>query len=160
VRRVGAVIAASLPLILSACGGSGKDAPAPSGSTGGAPQTTGTSAAAGAEVRFSVPAVRNLDFNSPGFHYPVTVRLKVQGDGRTVALALRDAGRPDQRCTQDHPLGGCVTVDWADDPSRPHVPRSGVFANTVAVSTAKGTELLHLHPAGTLDRRSEPYTPG
>jgi hypothetical protein len=144
VRRVGAVIAASLPLILSACGGSGKDAPAPSGSTGGAPQTTGTSAAAGAEVRFSVPAVRQ----------------KVQGDGRTVALALRDAGRPDQRCTQDHPLGGCVTVDWADDPSRPHVPRSGVFANTVAVSTAKGTELLHLHPAGTLDRRSEPYTPG
>lgn len=152
-RRVGAVIAASLPLLIAACGGSGKQAPAPTGGTTPAP-------ASGGEARFAVPAVRNLDFHSRGFHYPVTVRMKVQGGGRTVVLALRNVSRPDQRCTQDHPLGGCVTVDWADDPSRPHVPRSGVFANTVAIRTAQGTELLHLHPAGTLDTRREPYTPG
>jgi hypothetical protein len=77
-----------------------------------------------------------------------------------VRLTLRDASRPTVRCAADHPLSGCVTVDWADDPSRPHVPAGGAFVNELRFRTAHGVRVLHLHPDGTLDARPEPFAPG
>jgi hypothetical protein len=105
-------------------------------------------------------------FTERGFHdgLTITTRLRVRGPllrgPATVLLTLRDASRPRQTCTENHPLSGCVTVDWSDDPARPHVPPSGVFTNALTVQTARGSRTLYLHPAGTLTARAEPFAPG
>jgi hypothetical protein len=71
-------------------------------------------------------------------------------------LELRDASRPRERCKSDHPLSGCATVDWSDDPSRPHVPATGVFLNTLTL----GGRRLFLRQSGALASRPDRYEPG
>ena len=91
---------------------------------------------------FQVPPAQS--FTDPGFHYVVVVHGRIAGSGRTLSLSLRDLTRPRQRCVSEHPLSGCVTVDWADFPGRPHVPKSGVFRNELTVGGVR----LHLRPFG------------
>jgi len=104
-------------------------------------------------------------FGEPGFHRVLVASARVplglrSPTGFRLVLTLRDATRPRQRCSSDHPLSGCATVDWADDPSRPNVPRSGVFQNSVTVRLVSGAQTFFLHPSGGLSSRPEPYQPG
>lgn len=102
----------------------------------------------------AVPAAHA--FGDPGFHQVVVARGVVAGSGARLSVSLRDASRPRQRCGFDHPLSGCATVDWSDDPLRPNTPRSGVFTNAVVVAG----RTLYLRPSGALSSRPEPFTPG
>jgi len=104
-------------------------------------------------------------FGDPGFHHALAAGGRVPANLRPSArfrlvLTLRDASRTEQKCSSDHPLSGCATVDWADDPSRPKVPESGVFANTVTVRLASGSRAFFLVPSGSLAGRPIPYAPG
>jgi hypothetical protein len=105
---------------------------------------------------FALPAAHA--FGQPGFHQVVTAtrRLPPGIGGRRVIVSLRDVSRPRQRCSEDHPLSGCATVDWSDDPSRPKVPPGGVFRNAVTI----GRQTLHLRCNGTLARTPQPFRPG
>lgn len=112
---------------------------------------------------FRLPAA--TAFGAPGFHEVVTTAGRVRSDLRPPArfrlvLTLRDATRPQKTCSSDHPLSGCATVDWADDSSRPKVPPSGVFANTVTVQLDSGKSTFFLTPGGALARRPNQYQPG
>ena len=80
--------------------------------------------------------------------------------GRRLALTLRDSSRPDQTCSRQHPLSGCVTVDWSDGPSRPNVPPGGVFDNHLALPVDGAQSLLFLHEDGRLDTEPESFDPG
>ena len=164
--RLAAQIALALALV-AGCGRSSK----PPGERAGPISRFGptkTSAVAGSgETAYGmvvVPAAQS--FTDRGFHDTLTVapRFPARGpalrEAVTVSLALRDASRPRQMCSEDHPLSGCVTVDWSDDPARPHVPMSGVFVNALTVVTADGARTLYLHPAGTLTARPERFVPG
>ena len=104
-------------------------------------------------------------FGEPGFHQVLTASARLPGrlvvaSAWHVVLALRDAGRPGQRCAIDHPLSGCATVDWSDDPSRPNVPPDGVFRNALTVRVAGGTRTLFLRQSGALAATPDPYQPG
>lgn len=110
-----------------------------------------------------VPAARS--FGDPGFHEVLIASKRPHADLRTPArfrlvLSLRDIGRPKQRCSSEHPLSGCATVDWADFQGRPKVPRSGVFQNTVTVELAAGRRTFFLSPSGALARHPNPYEDG
>ena len=109
---------------------------------------------------FALPAAQA--FGRPGFHQVVSItrRLPKGPGGRRIVVVLRDASRPHRRCASDHPLSGCATVDWADDPARPKVPPDGVFRNRVTVRTVAGPVTLYLHANGTLGRRPDPFRPG
>ena len=102
---------------------------------------------------FQVPAAQS--FGDPGFHYAVVVHGRLAGSGRRLTLSLRDLTRPNRRCSTEHPLSGCVTVDWSDFPSRPHVPRGGVFRNELAVGGLR----LKLRESGALAAKPDPYSP-
>lgn len=105
---------------------------------------------------FVLPAAQA--FGEPGFHRVVVVDgvLPAAAARRRVTVTLRDAGRPGQRCSQDHPLSGCATVDWSDDTSRPNVPASGVFENSVTMGRVK----LYLRQSGALAARPDAFEPG
>jgi hypothetical protein len=109
---------------------------------------------------FALPAAHA--FGEPGFHQVLTAsrRLPARLHGVRIVLTLSDASRPRQRCAEEHPLSGCATVDWSDDPSRPAVPPSGVFRNSITFRTRAGRVTLFLHPNGTLTRLPEPFRPG
>lgn len=105
----------------------------------------------------SLPAATT--FGAPGFHQVLVAEARLPRRipaGKRLVLTLRDASRPRQRCSYDHPLSGCATVDWADDPSRPRVPPSGVFLDRLLV----GEETYFLTARGALARRPDPYEPG
>jgi hypothetical protein len=109
----------------------------------------------------TVPAARA--FGEPGFHQVLTAtgRLPVRlPRADRLVLSLRDLSRPLQRCEFHHPLSGCATVDWSDDPSRPNVPPGGVFTNTITVRIASGPRTLYLRSSGALSDRPEPFAPG
>ncbi len=98
-------------------------------------------------------------FGDPGFHQVVVVTGRVDrplSKGARLVVSLRDAGRRRIRCSSEHPLSGCATVDWSDDPSRPKVPAGGVFENSLTVGPTK----LYLSESGVLARRPDRYTPG
>ena len=80
--------------------------------------------------------------------------------GRKLVLTLRDSSRPDQTCSRQHPLSGCVTVDWSDAPGRPNVPPGGVFDNHLALPAGGAQSLLFLHEDGRLDTEPESFDPG
>ena len=104
-----------------------------------------------------LPAARA--FGEPGFHQVLVAQARLPRripPGARLVLTLRDASRPRQRCAFDHPLSGCATVDWANDPSRPKVPASGVFLNELVAGGAK----YFLSAGGALARRPDPYRPG
>jgi hypothetical protein len=105
----------------------------------------------------SLPAAQA--FGEPGFHQVLVARARLPTElprGTRVVLTLRDVSRPGVRCSSEHPLSGCATVDWADDPSRPKVPSGGVFRNALTM----GGESYFLSESGRLARRPDAYTPG
>ena len=111
----------------------------------------------------SLPAASSFD--GPGFHEAVTVSATVPAalgpsPGNKLVLTLRDSGRPEQACSQQHPLSGCATVDWSDSPSRPNVPPNGVFDNHIVVVTAGGELTLFLREDGRLATEPEQFDPG
>ena len=108
-------------------------------------------------VTVVVPAASSFD--DPGFHAVVEVSGTVDAAipaGATIVFSLRDAGRPDATCEAEHPLSGCVTVDWSDSPDRPHVPPGGVFDNHLTV----GDRTWFMSESGTLAGRPDPFVPG
>ncbi len=112
---------------------------------------------------FEVPAARA--FGEPGFHeqYRFVHELPTGLEptaGRVLVLALRDVGRPDQTCDQDHPLSGCVTVDWSDSGSRPKVPPGGVFDNSIRVELTSGTATFYLSQTDRLADEPDRFDPG
>ncbi len=104
-------------------------------------------------------------FGEPGFHETLLAQASVPADigptaGRRLVLTLRDASRPSQECSQQHPLSGCATVDWSDDPSRPNVPPDGVFDNRLVLELETGVVTLFLREDGELATEPEPFDPG
>src|SRR5438132_3690556 len=98
-------------------------------------------------------------FGEPGFHQALVAQARLPQAiprGTRLVLSLRDASRPRQTCSSEHPLSGCATVDWSDDPSRPKVPPSGVFLNELAA----GGRTYFLSESGALARRPDRFEPG
>jgi len=105
-------------------------------------------------------------FDDAGFHKTLSLTATVPDlgplagvTGSTIVVSLRDASRPGQTCNQDHPLSGCLTIDWSDAPGRPRVPDSGVFRNELTFTTG-GTTTLHLSESGVLADNPDQFTPG
>ena len=112
---------------------------------------------------FPVPAANSFD--EPGFHHSLVISATVPSDigptsGRRFVLTLRDSSRPDQTCSRQHPLSGCVTVDWSDDPSRPNVPTDGVFDNHLVLPIDNTQSMFFLHEDGQLTTEPESFDPG
>ena len=104
-------------------------------------------------------------FDDPGFHVVVTASGRVRREGaargkQRLVLSLRDAARPEQICTREHPLSGCATVDWSDSEDRPHVPAVGVFDNRLTLALASGARTFYLREGGGLSAAPGPYRPG
>jgi hypothetical protein len=152
-RRLAALL---LLILVAGCGGSRSSQIA---SSPGA-SVSGTTLASG-ELR--LPAAQA--FGEPGFHAVLTATARLpamlpSSPRLGLVLELRDVGRPGQTCSQEHPLSGCATVDWADDPGRPNVPPSGVFRNALTVRLASGTRTLFLHESGSLTGMPESFRLG
>ena len=142
--------------------------PAPPVSTGNdtATASSGTAADTTTEIVLAsgtveIPGARA--FGDPGFHEPLEIGAPLpEGADRGGRLVLRlfDAGRPDITCESEHPLSGCVTVDWSDFADRPGVPPGGVFDNHLRVTTADGPRVLYLSETGGLAPAPDDYAPG
>ncbi len=129
---------------------------APAAAVSGGPRTV-------ASGTLPLPAAQA--FGEPGFHQVLTATARVpsrlgRSAGMKIVLTLRDVTRPRQTCSQDHPLSGCATVDWSDDPLRPNVPQSGVFINSVDVRLKSESRTYYLSENGTLARRPDRFQPG
>jgi hypothetical protein len=72
--------------------------------------------------------------------------------GQTLVVTLRDAGRPRVTCADDHPLSGCVTIDWfgGGDGSGGGEP----LENIVTLDLRSGERTFYLWETGML--ASEP----
>lgn len=142
--------------VLAACSAAVPQAPARA--TPPAASASGERVVASGELALPAAAA----FGQPGFHEALTFTAALPADagGRTLVLRLRDAGRPAQVCGSEHPLSGCATVDWSDDPTRPKVPSGGVFDNSLALRTPSGTTLVHLRASGRLAATPEAFEPG
>lgn len=103
-------------------------------------------------------------FGDPGFHQVLTFQGTVADAPAagpvTIVLSLVDATRPSQTCSQEHPLSGCATVDWSDDPTRPGTPDSGVFDNRITVRLADREHDLYLTPEGNFREDPNLFEPG
>jgi len=111
---------------------------------------------------FSLPAAGA--FGEPGFHQILTASgiLPQQlgpTEGGRLLLRLWDSGRPGLACSRDHPLSGCATVDWSDTPSRPKVPPSGVFDNSLTLHLASGEHTFFLSEEGRLNEVPNAFDP-
>ena len=116
-----------------------------------------------ASGELSLPAATS--FGSPGFHEVLTDSQTLPQDiaaaaGRRLVLTLRDLGRPEQRCSREHPLSGCATVDWSDFDGRPGVPPGGVFEHRLVLQLASGEQSFFLSESGSLNEAPDPYEPG
>lgn len=125
--------------------------------------TTDTAPGAGvlADGTFEVPAADA--FGDPGFHEVVVATATTPAggaDGRTLVVRLRDTLRPDQACESEHPLSGCVTVDWSDSEDRPSVPEGGVFDNHLTVNLVSGPHTFFLSETGVLADEPDVFSPG
>lgn len=112
---------------------------------------------------FELPAA--LAFGDPGFHEVLTATHTVPSDlgttsGLRLVIALRDQSRPDVACGSEHPLSGCATVDWSDDPDRPNVPAGGVFDNSITLRLTEGPRTFFLSESGGLAGAPDPFVPG
>ena len=104
-------------------------------------------------------------FGAPGFHEVLTDSQTIPQDitaaaGRRLVLTLRDLGRPQQRCSREHPLSGCATVDWSDFEGRPGVPPGGVFEHRLVLQLASGEQSFFLSDSGSLNEAPDRYKPG
>lgn len=133
-----------------------------------APPSTTTAAASPTERAGRIVASGEVDlpaataFGQPGFHEVLAFTAALPADvaGRTLVLRLRDASRTGQTCGSDHPLSGCATVDWSDDPGRPKVPAGGVFENSLTLRAGSRSAVLRLRSNGRLTAAPEPFEPG
>lgn len=104
-------------------------------------------------------------FGEPGFHEVLTASRRLPANlgparGLRLVVSLRDAGRPGATCSSQHPLSGCATVDWSDDPGRPSVPPGGVFTNSLTLQLASGPRTFFLSESGALRTRPDAFEPG
>jgi len=111
----------------------------------------------------SVAAARS--FEDPGFHEVVEIggtipALASESPAGTLTVSLWDASRPTQTCRRNHPLSGCVTVDWSDAPGRPHVPDGGVFLNQLTLQSTDGPSTFNLSESGVLASAPDEFSPG
>jgi len=171
--RLPAAVAA-FALLAAACSGT----VAPSSTTTASPTAPSSASTASSAPQPSAessimllsgvaPVESAQSFDDPGFHKVVSIGGTIPGldgvtgsSGSTIIISLWDASRPDQNCNQDHPLSGCLTIDWSDAPGRPHVPDSGVFDNQVTFASADGTVALYLTDSGALSAVPDQFTPG
>ena len=162
-RRLIAIV--TFFVLAAACGGDG----AVPSSSSAVPSTTpqGTQSAQGPAGltlltgSIEVPGARA--FGDPGFHEPFvligTIPQSAAGLTGELVVRLRDAGRPDQTCDRNHPLSGCVTIDWSDFEDRPGVPAGGVFDNRLQVVSAGGSVDLFLSERRGLAATPDQYSP-
>ena len=113
---------------------------------------------------FEVPAVQGIN-DAPGFHEVFDATALVPpsihvGSGSRILIRFRDRTRPDVTCASEHPLSGCVTLDWSDFPERPRVPAEGAFEQRLTLDAAAGHQDLFLSQSGTLNARPDHYEPG
>ena len=161
-----------------ACGGGASEgnAPATSGATAATVATPAARAAdapaAGsttgevvvlAEGRFALPAAGA--FEDPGFHHVVSATHELPAAidipaGARLVVELRDASRPGQTCSRQHPLSGCATVDWSDFEGRAGVPEGGVFDHRLVLATSEGERPVFLSESGALADAPDPLSPG
>ncbi len=103
-------------------------------------------------------------FGEPGFHEPFlltgVVPESAMGVTGELIVRLRDIGRPSLACDREHPLSGCVTVDWSDFEDRPGVPPGGVFDNRLTVISDAGSASHFLSEIGGLVSEPDDYSPG
>ena len=102
-------------------------------------------------------------FEDPGFHEVVvlagTLPDAASGLSGRLTVSLVDVGRPDQICDRDHPLSGCVTVDWSDFEGRPGVPGDGVFDNHLNLVSTSGPVEFFLSENNGLASTPDSYSP-
>ena len=106
-----------------------------------------------------------MSFGTRGFHEVLTDSQTFPADitaaaGRLLVLTLRDLGRPEQRCSREHPLSGCATVDWSDFDGRPNVPQGGVFEHRLVLQLASGEQSFFLSDSGSLSEAPDRYKSG
>ncbi|MEI7619375.1 MAG: hypothetical protein WCK14_12225 [Actinomycetota bacterium] len=113
---------------------------------------------------FEVPAVQGIK-DAPGFHevFDTTALVPAAthvGSGSRILIRFRDRTRPTVTCASEHPLSGCVTLDWSDFPERPRVPAGGAFEQRLTLDAAAGHQDLYLSQSGTLNAQPDHYEPG
>ena len=154
---------AAFAILAAACGG-GATTDSPTTADVGLPSTIAP--ATGADVvvfsgSIEVPAAGA--FGDSGFHEPFTLSGAVPESAAGVAgdlvVRLVDANRPAQTCERDHPLSGCVTIDWSDFEDRPGVPPGGVFDNRLSIVLASGAVELFLSESRGLAAAPDQYSP-
>jgi hypothetical protein len=151
-------------LLAGACGGGGSPVSAGLTSASSTTDVAAVSPEATAVVlsgSATIPGARA--FGDPGFHEVIVLTGTVPGgatglSGRLV-ISLHDVGRTEQTCDRDHPLSGCVTVDWSDFEDRPGVPAGGVFDNRLSVVSASGALELFLSEDRGLATTPDAYSP-
>jgi len=157
---------AILSLLAAACAGADPAATTASSSRSSTASPDVSSSANKLEIvllegSIEVPAA--TAFGDPGFHEPFvltgTVPEAAAGASGELIITLRDVGRPDQTCDRDHPLSGCVTVDWSDFEGRPGVPDGGVFDNRLSLVSSSGGVELFLSERDGLAAVPDEYTP-
>lgn len=164
-RRVAKIVFIS-SLLSTACGSSASEPSQPTDPPTAAGTTSALPAPAAADIvlaegTFEVPAAGS--FTDPGFHEVLLVTATTPPDsvtGQTLVLRLRDVERPDRQCDSDHPLSGCITVDWSDFEGRPGVPPGGVFDNHLTIQLASGPRTFYLSETGSLANESDAHAPG
>ncbi len=111
----------------------------------------------------SVDVAGAQEFGQPGFHEPViltgTLPEGVSNGAGRLAVRLRDTSRPSQECNREHPLSGCVTVDWSDFEGRLGVPPGGVFDNRLTVASNDGSTNYFLSEQDGLAAQPDDYSP-
>ena len=112
---------------------------------------------------FRIPAAAG--FGDPGFNDVLVAAHDLPADvdqtgGLRLVLRLWDATRTEQKCSREHPLSGCVTVDWSDFEGRPNVPTGGVFVNGIVVQLESGPHTLYQTEEGELVDEPNEYAPG
>jgi hypothetical protein len=166
-------------LVASACGSSSGDPlgnaeatattvssvlpEAESGASSAVETPAGSSEALLASGTFEIPAVQTIA-DAPGFHERVVASGSVANvtatAGETLVIRLRDETRPGIECASEHPLSGCVTVDWSDFEDRPRVPTGGAFTHLVSIELQSGRHDFFLSESGLLADVPDEYQPG
>jgi hypothetical protein len=102
-------------------------------------------------------------FEDPGFHEVLVLSGRLPDEvselSGQLTVSLKDIGRPEQTCDRDHPLSGCVTVDWSDFEGRPGVPGGGVFDNHLNLVSASGPVEFFLSETNGLASTPDSYSP-
>ena len=96
---------------------------------------------------FELPAVTSQE--AEGYHQALAATHNLPTDlgptaGSMLVIRIWDAGRPEQTCSEDHPISGCATVDWGAAIDRPSVPPGGVFDNSITFELATGERSFYL----------------